>query len=353
VKTLDTEQIIEIERRLQDEKVKINDDPEEKTEEKKLEEYLENKLEELFKDKLKIKKKRIVKENTERKGRAEREDQEVRYIAGPRYMVCIRKLHSSELELRKTEIYGILNMMRGWHKLDRSKIDFKDVLKELYKRYDFHVYNGGAASLFLGFVEFEHHVEGNINEFKKNPRKYGEPHSLYTFPEYFEHYVVTPMEFLFVIDAIAERYAGMILEAAEDYSKSPEVIKRFFEDSREYSNIAFMRARPIWEIARDGEEKLGTREKMAQVEAGMSTLIRAIQQDAQIRIAIVFGILGVSSVGGLIWQVTQNLFIVIIGVGFALLLCIAIIGLKAVVSTLARTVSPLLRKNVAKRAPRS
>jgi hypothetical protein len=349
VKTLDTEQIIEIERRLQEEKVKINDDPEEK----KLEEYLENKLEELFKDELKIKKKRIVKEKPKRKGRAEREDQEVRYIAGPRYMVCIRKLHSSELELRKTEIYGILNSMRGWHSLDGSKIDFKDALKELYKRYDFHVYNGGAASLFLGFIEFEDHVEGNINEFKKKPRKYGEPHFLYTFPEYFEHYVVTPMEFLFVIDAIAERYAGMILEAAEDYSKSPEVIKRFFEDSREYSNIAFMRARPIWEIARDGEEKLGTREKMAHVEAGMSTLIRAIQQDAQIRIAIVFGILGVSSVGGLIWQVTQNLFIVIIGVGFALLLCIAIIGLKAVVSTLARTVCSPLRKIVAKRAPRS
>jgi hypothetical protein len=90
-------------------------------------------------------------------------------------MVCIRKLHSSELELRKTEIYGILNMMRGWRKLDRSKIDFKDALKELYKRYDFHVYNGGAASLFLGFIEFEDYVEGNINEFKKNPRKYGDP----------------------------------------------------------------------------------------------------------------------------------------------------------------------------------
>lgn len=63
VKTLDTEQIIEIERRLQEEKVKINDDPEEK----KLEEYLENKLEELFKDELKIKKKKNSKRKAEKK----------------------------------------------------------------------------------------------------------------------------------------------------------------------------------------------------------------------------------------------------------------------------------------------
>jgi hypothetical protein len=317
-KILNTEQIIEIERRLQDEKIKINNNPNPE----KLEEFLLNKLKDIFRNDLKK-----IKNNP--------------YLIGPRYVICIRATTLLTFKRVKLEIYGILNGMRGWRTLNEKKVK----LKELYKQRDFYIFNGNLASIFLGSSRLENHINNNKEVFKKNPMRYGSLQFLYIFPEYLEHYVLTPNEFLSIINGITERYTRRILEVARDYSRSPEVVERFFEDSQEYSNIAFMRARVIWEIMKDGVEKLGVGEKMKLIEAEMSILIRAIQQDAQIRIAIVFGILGVSSVGGLIWQVTHNSWNVITGVFITLLLCIAIIGPRAIASILARTVCLTLRKN--------
>jgi hypothetical protein len=180
-----------------------------------------------------------------------------------------------------------------------------------------------VLALFFGFDEFEKHVEESNEIFEKEPEYYGKLFFLYTFPEYFEHYVVTPMEFLSIIDSIAERYFKRIQDVSKNYRKSTEFVKEFFEYSQEYNNIAFMRARLIWKIVRYEEKNLGISEKMEVIKDGISTLTSVIQQDAQIYIAIVFGTIGIASIGELAWEITHDLGITI-GCMFAFLVFIII-----------------------------
>jgi len=307
-KTLNTYQIIEIERRLQDEKVKINDGSEDKLEDC----LLKNVLKEPFLNKLK--------------------NADAKYI-GIRYAVCIRERYRC-INFEHTthdEFYGILNAMRGWYLLDKSEIK----LKELYKRRDFHIFAGSSGSLFFGFDEFEKHEEKVKNTFVEDPTYSGELYFLYTFPEYFEHYVVTPMEFLSIIDSIAERYfKKRIQDVPKNYWRSIEFVKEIFEDSQECNNIAFMRARPIWKIMKYEEKNLEISEKMEVIKDGISTLTSTVQQDAQIRNAIIFGIINSLLAGELVWEITHNLWITIGFMLIILLFVIKVIGISATVCTL-------------------
>jgi hypothetical protein len=323
-KTLDTYQIIEIERRLQDEKVKMNDGSEDK-----LEDYLlNNVLKELFKELFLNELKKYV---------------NIRYV-GIRYAVCIRS-YSYYINFEHTtheEFYGILNAMRGWYLLDESKIK----LKELYKRRDFHIFAGSSGSLFFGFDEFEKNVEESNKIFEKKPDYYGKLYFLYTFPEYFEHYVVTPMEFLSIIDSIAERYFNRIQDVSKNYWKSSKFIKEIFEDSQECNNIAFMRARLIWRIVRYEEKNLEISEKMEVIKDGISTLTSTVQQDAQIRNAIIFGIINSLLAGELVWDMFHNPGLTEVCMLLLLLLIIKFVGIRATVYTLKNAIISVTHEEI-------
>jgi hypothetical protein len=270
-KTLNTYEIIEIERRLPEEKVKINDGNE-----KGLGEYLLDKLENLFLTELKDVSISVAVRKLKKRGYLEKE---------VRYAVCIRKSKYGIIPYE--ELYGIVNTMRGWYTLDKSRIEFE----ELYKRRDFYIFVGNVGYLFFGFDEFEKHIEKTNKTFEQYPERYGKLYFLYTFPEYFEHYVITPLEFLSIIDSILERYFSKVQDVSgnvsRNYWKSTKLFKEFFECIQEYSNITFISARPIWKIMKDGEEKLEIPKRMEDAKVNILTLSSAAQQDALIRITIV------------------------------------------------------------------
>lgn len=300
--TLNTYQIIEFERILQDKKIKINN------KEEKLRDYLAHILQELFVN--------IAKEGN------------ISYV-GIKYVTCIRNATLSHVPAE--EIYGILHGLGAWFLLDKSKIR----IRELYKRRDFHIYIGPLNSLFLASDEFDIHLEKLQEAVEKRVLT-----ALYTLPEYYEHYAITPIEFLSIIDGLLERYFNRIHHVTRSYWESTKFIQEFFEVAQEYNNISFMRARLIWRILKYGERSLGILEKMEAVKDSVSTLVSVTQQDAQIRLAIIFGIISSSSIGGLIWEFTHNFYLTITWVIIILFLIIKVVGIRATFYTLKNAMLP-------------
>jgi hypothetical protein len=313
-KTLNTYQIIEIERRLPDEEVEANGDK------NKLEEHLLDKLEELFLKELKNVDISVAVRKLKKRWNYPR----------VKYAVCIRNYCQGANIVPKEEFYGILNAMRGWYLLRERKIE----LKELYNRRDFYIFVGNSGSLFFGLDKFEKHIEETNNIFEKETEYSGKLYFLYTFPEYFEHYIITPVEFLSIIDTMLERYFNIIQDLPKSYWKATKFIREFFEDIQEYNNITFMRARPIWKIVKDGGESLGIPEMMDAVKAGISTLASVTQQDTLICINIAFGIVGVLSAGVLVWEIYHNLWITIECMSILFLLFVKVSGIRATFYTL-------------------
>jgi hypothetical protein len=299
---LNTYQIIEFERILQDKKIKINN------KEEKLRDYLAHILQELFVN--------IAKEGN------------ISYV-GIKYVTCIRNATLSHVPAE--EIYGILHGLGAWFLLDQSKIR----IRELYKRRDFHIYIGPLNSLFLASDEFDIHLEKLQEAVEKRVLT-----ALYTLPEYYEHYAITPIEFLSIIDGLLERYFNRIHHVTRSYWESTKFIQEFFEVAQEYNNISFMRARLIWRILKYGERSLGILEKMEAVKDSVSTLVSVTQQDAQIRLAIIFGIISSSSIGGLIWEFTHNFYLTITWVIIILFLIIKVVGIRATFYTLKNAMLP-------------
>jgi hypothetical protein len=331
-KTLNTYEIIEIERRLPKEKVKINDGNE-----KGLGEYLLDKLENLFLTELKDVSISVAVRKLKKRG-SEKE---------ARYAMCIRKFKYGIIPYE--ELYGIVNAMRGWYRLDKSRIE----LEELYKRRDFYIFVGNFGYLFFGFDEFEKHIDENNKNFEQDPGHYGELHFLYTFPEYFEHYVITPLEFLSIIDSILERYFSKVQDVSgnvsRNYWKSTKLIKEFFECIHEYSNITFISARPIWKIMKGGEENLEIPERIEDAKANVSTLSSAAQQDALIRITIIFAFISIA-IGWLSLKAINFLGIIIlrvyIPINLLMVVLISVIiiiaGIRVVLFTILNALSSLV-----------
>jgi len=331
-KTLNTYEIIEIERRLPKEKVKLNDGNE-----KRLGEYLLDKLENLFLTELKDVSISVAVRKLKKRG-SEKE---------ARYAICIRKFKDGNIPYE--ELYGIVNAIRGWYKHNKSRIE----LEELYKRRDFYIFVGNFGYLFFGFDEFEKHIEEINKIFEQDHGHYGELHFLYTFPEYFEHYVITPLEFLSIIDGILERYFSKVQDVSGNvsmnYWKSTKLIKEFFESIHEYSNITFISARPIWKVMKGGEENLEIPERIKDAKANISTLSSVTQQDTMIRITIIFAIISIA-IGGLYLKAINFLGIIILRVYIPIdllmvvliLVIIIIAGIRVVLLTSLNTLSSLI-----------
>jgi hypothetical protein len=328
-KTLNTFQIIEIERVLsEDEDIKINDCSKDG-----LRKYLLCILEKLFLKELENVGISVAIKKLKKRGYLKKE---------VRFVVCIRKCYYdiNFKHMISKEFYGILNSMRGWYMLDEREVK----IKELYKRRDFHIFVGNSGYLFCGFDEFEKRIEENSNIFGKNGI-FGEIHFLYTFPEYFEHYVVTPMEFISIIDSILERCLNKIQEVSGNvsrhYLKATKLVGEWFDVNQECNNITFMRARPIWRIVRNGEKSLGISEKIKATETNISTLTGVTQQDAVIRITIAFviisimlGVLSLAATNSLWVTITVFTFNIPIWIAFILLLLLGIkvAGIRVTVS---------------------
>jgi len=273
--TLNTFQIIELERVLQeDEDIKIDGC------EVTLREYFLSRLEKLF-----LKELENVGISVAIKKLKERDclQKELRYA------VCIRRCSNvfKLLDINSKEVYGILNSMRGWYMLDEKEVK----IEELYKRRDFHIFVGNSGYLFCGFDEFDK----NLKEIRKNFKEkkiYGEREFLYTFPEYFEHYVVTPLEFISIIDSILERSFKKLQEVSHNFSrhywKAIKLVGEWSDVHQECNNIIFMQAKPIWRILRIGEKHLGVLEKLKATESNILTLTNMTQQDAMLRINVGF-----------------------------------------------------------------
>jgi sulfur relay (sulfurtransferase) DsrC/TusE family protein len=314
--TLSTYQIIEFERRVKGGEVKINDG----NQEMELDKYLLNKLRE----------EEIIKEPKGSNCRPR-----IKYVVSiKKYPIFLRKLI-------KPELYGIMNVMRGWYQL-REGVE----LKELYGRKDFYIFVGAEASLFISSEEFEEDiVNKSIELFRRESTSYtyGKWHFLYTLREYFEHYVVTPIEFASIVDRIQERYFYEMQNLPEGYTKFTDIIKEFLENIQECDNITFMEARPIWKIMKYEEKTLETPKKMEDVRNSVLALTSLIQQETQNKLTIVFGLLTIFSVAELVWEITNNLTLTkLLACLFSLVIVVGLVGIRATLHILKTALKQLL-----------
>jgi hypothetical protein len=305
-KALNTYQIIEFERRIKKEEVevKIGVDTQKTT----LKKYLLDKLleEGIIKRSQKCKHSRI------------------------RYVVSIKKHPLFLCELRKHELYGIMSAMRAWYQL-REEVK----LKEVYEVKHFHIFVGDVASLFISSDKFEEHIKINNKLFwKKSTRSHsGKYGFLYTLHEYFEHYLITPVEFVSIVNGISERYFSKVQELSEGSTEPATfVVSELLESLQEYNNITFMEARPIWEVMKYGEKILEVPEKMEVVKSGILTLMSLIQQETQNRLTIVFGFLSSVPIAWLVLEITKDRTFSTLVLLLVMMSIVVLVGIRATLS---------------------